>query len=235
MRLSFIRRLLRAFRRDISAIAAIEFAMVAPLIVALMAGGYEMSRAVSQARQLSTLANSIGVMLTTSTSGYVNYLGVHYAFDSAMLNFPAVLSDSHSKGVSWNNDISISMAGVSFTPTVTGCTSACVYKANIVWTGGSAARACGTNPSAAADTAAPTPLSLPTDLFDPISTPSGTAAPLFVIAVDLVYSWSPILFPKFFGSLTLKRSAFLAPRYVTQIKYSVIAGDDGFGKECPGF
>jgi Flp pilus assembly protein TadG len=228
------RRLL-GFGCDVRAIAAIEFAFAAPLLIGLVAGGYEMSRAVSQARQLTSLANSIAMMLTTNTSGAVSYLNLHYAFDSAMINFPAVLGDSYSKSKSWNNDISISMAGVSFTPTVTGCTTSCTYKANIVWTGGSAARACGSNPSAAPDATSPSPSTLPTDLFDTVSTPAGTAAPLFVIAVDLVYTWSPTIFPKFFGSLTLKRSAYLSPRYVTQIKYSVVAGDDGFGKECPGF
>lgn len=228
-------RPLHAFGRDIGAIAAIEFAVIAPLLVALVGGGYELARAVSEARQLTSLANSIAMMLTTNTSGYVNYLNLHYAFDSAMVNFPPVLSNSYSKSMTWSSDISISMAGVSFTPTVTGCTTGCTYKANIVWTGGSAARACGVHPTSVADASAPSPSTLPANLFDAVSTPTGTAAPLFVVAVDVVYAWSPTVFPKLFGAITLKRSAYLAPRYVSEIKYSVVAGDDAFGKECSGF
>lgn len=152
-----------------------------------------------------------------------------------MINFPAVLTDSYSEGIAWNTDISISMAGVSFTPTVSTCTTGCTYKANIVWTGGSSARACGTNPSSVADATAPSPSTLPADLFDSVSTPTGTAAPLFVIVVDLVYTWSPTIFSKLFGSLTLKRSAYLSPRYVTQIKYSVVTGDDGSARNARDF
>jgi Flp pilus assembly protein TadG len=235
MSLRPLRRLARRLGSDRRATAATEFAMVAPLLIALTAGGFEMSRAVSSSRQLTTLTESIATMLTTNTSGLVTYLSLHYAFDSAMIIFPAVLSDSYSRGLAWNNDISISMAGVSFTPTVTGCTSSCTYKANIVWTGGSAARACGTNPTSVADSATSSPATLPLDLFNTVTTPSGSSAPAFVVVVDVSYTWTPIAFPKLFGSITLKRSAYLSPRYVSQIKYSVVTGDDGFGKECPGF
>jgi Flp pilus assembly protein TadG len=240
MRRLALPRLAKSLSSDNRAIAAVEFALIAPALIALTAGGYEMSRAVSQARQLTTLAGSIATMLTTNTSGAVTYLSLHYAFDSAMVTFPTVLSDSFAKGIAWNKDIGISMAGVSFTPTVTGCTSHCTYKANIVWTGGSVAggqpaRACGTNPVSAADTSAPSTTTLPADLFDTVTTPSGVAAPNFVVVVDVGYTWTPLLFSKLFGAITLKRSAYLAPRYVAQIKYSAIAGDDGFGAECSGF
>jgi Flp pilus assembly protein TadG len=221
--------------RERRAVAGIEFAFVAPLLICLMAGGYEISRLANTTRQLTTLADSVATMLVTSTSGTVSYLSLHYGFDSAMIIFPTVLSDSHSKGIAWGNDISISMAGVSFTPTVSGCTSGCTFKANIVWTGGSANRACGTNPTSVADATAPSPATLPADLFNPVNTPSGAAAPLFAIVVDVAYTLTPFVFPSVFGSRTITRSVYLSPRYVSQIKYSVITGDDGFGKECPGF
>ena len=38
-----------------------------------------------------------------------------------------------------------------------------------------------------------------------------------------------------FGAIKLSRSAFVAPRYVPLVKYQVVSGDDGIGKECPGF
>lgn len=229
------RSLCRILWRDRRAVAALEFAMVAPLLITLVAGGYEVSREVDGTRQLTTLANSIATMLTTNTSGSVTYLGLHYAFNSAMVIFPAVLSNSYSKGVAWNSDISISMAGVSFTPTVAGCTTSCSYKANIVWTGGSATRACGTNPTTAPDASQPSPSTLPADLFNTVTTPIGVAPPSFVIAVDITFTWTPAVFSQLFGPVTLTRSVYLSPRYVSQVKYSAISGDDGFGKECPGF
>jgi Flp pilus assembly protein TadG len=226
---------LTAFSRDCHAVAAVEFAIVFPVLLAVMAGAFELSRAIQTARQLATLANSVATMLATNTSGLVTYIDLHYAFDSTMLIFPLVLSDSHSKGVQWGQDISVSMAGVSFAPTVPGCTTGCTYKAGIVWTGASAMRACGANPASAPDTAAPSPATLPADLFVPVTTPTGNTVPLFVVVVDVSYAWTPLVFSSFFGTIIIQRSAFIAPRYVSQIKYSTAAGDDGFGKECPGF
>jgi len=251
-------RWLVVFPRDCRAMAAVEFAIVFPVILALMAGAFELSQAVQTAHQLGTLANSISTMLATtfpctkstatpsvtSTTactngpqpmGVVTYIDLHYAFDSAMLIFPLVLSNSYSKGVAWGNDISISMAGVSFTPTVSGCTSGCTYKANVVWTGASEKRACGTNPTSVPDTAEPSPTTLPADLFYTVTTPTGTAAPLFAVVVDVNYAWTPLIFSSFFGTIIMQRSAYITPRNVSQIKYSIVTGDDGFGKECPGF
>jgi hypothetical protein len=147
-----------------------------------------------------------------------------------------VLNDSANKGIAWGTDITISMAGISFTPTVTGCTTACTYKANVVWTGGAEGRVCGTNPTSAADTAPPSPTTLPSDLFTPVANAQGgNSAPPFVIVTDINYSWTPLIFTKLVGSFVMRRSAYINPRYTASITYSVVTGDDSFGKECPGF
>lgn len=243
------KRRLAAFKRDRRAVAAVEFTIIFPVLLVMMAGAFELSRAVQTARQLATLANSISTMLAATTAigtssgcpdqsgsdGCVTFIDLHYAFDSAMLIFPPVLSDSKSRNIAWGNDISISMAGVSFTVTVPGCTSGCTYKANIVWTGAAAQRACGSNLTSAPDTAAPTSTTLPQDLFTPVTTPTGTAPPLFAIVVDVGYAWTPLIFSGLIGPITMQRSAYVTPRYVSQIKYSAISGDDQFGKQCPGF
>ena len=107
-----------------------------------------------------------------------------------MLEFPLVLSDSYSLSESWAADISISMAGISFSPTVVGCTSACTYVAKVVWTGGHKARACGSVQISASDGTTPSPSALPQDLFDPVptSTTGVFSPPNFQIFVDIVYS-----------------------------------------------
>ncbi len=165
----------------------------------------------------------------------INYTDLHYANDSAMLEFPQVLSDSYTKQKNWAADISISMAGVSFSPTVAGCTSGCTYVAKIVWTGGNKARACDSAQIAAPDSASPTPSTLPQDLFAavPTQTAGVFSPPNFQLVVDVVYSWAPMFGPKFIPPITFKHSTYLSPRYVSQINYSQIAGDDGFGVPCP--
>lgn len=222
--------------RDKRAAAAVEFAVTLPLLILLTSGGYEFSRAINASRHLSDAANAISQILATNTTGTVSYIDLHYAHDATMLAFPEVLADSYRKGVSWGSDITISMAGISFTPTVTGCTSACTYKANIVWTGDAESRACGANPSSASDAATPSAATLPSDLFTPVSNPQGgNLAPPFAIVVDMTYSWSPLIFTKIVGAITMRRSVYINPRYTTAITYSAVSGDDGFGKECPGF
>ena len=226
----------RRLLRDRRGMALVEFGLTFPILVLAMTGAFEMSLAATAGRELTRLANSAATMLTVNTTGTITYLNLHYANDIAMLIFPDVLKDSASKGIAWGADISISMAGVGFSPTVTGCTSACAYQANIHWTGGAAARACGTHPLAAPDSAAPSATTLPTDLFTPVATPaSGNAPPNFLVVVDVQYSWAPAIAAGWLPRINFRRSAYIVPRYVPAITYSVVAGDDGFGNECPGY
>lgn len=227
---------LKVWRSDTRAVAAIEFAMTFPLLLALAAGAFELSRAVSASRQLTTLTNSMANMLATNTTATVTYIDLHYAANSTMLIFPQILSNSHAKNIAWGADVTISMAGVIFTPTVTGCTNSCTYKANIVWTGGAEKRACGTHPSSVPNGSAFSTTTLPAGMFTPIANPQGGyLPPNFAVVIDVSYAWTPLVFSNFFGTITLARSAYVNPRYVTEIKYSAINGDDGFGKECPGY
>ncbi|MGY2050247.1 TadE/TadG family type IV pilus assembly protein [Methylobacterium sp. JK268] len=228
--------LVRTFRRGATGVAGVEFALVLPILLTISAGTYEYANFIRQSRQLTDTANNIAEILSMNNRNYVTYVDLHYANDSTMLTFPPVLADSAKRGLSWDADIQVSMAGVSFTPTVSGCSSGCTYKANIVWTGGDAARSCGTNPAAAPDAAAPTPTTLPTSLFTAVPDPNGNSLPPpFVIVADVSYAWSPLIFNGIFPNVTLKSSAYINPRYVTAMNYTAISGDDAFGKQCPGF
>ncbi len=225
---------------DNSGTAVVEFALALPFLLLALFGVYNLSQAANAERQLSRLSDGITTQLVTNgvvgqASYAINYTHLHYANDSAMIEFPLVLSDSFSKSETWAADISISMAGISFSPTVTGCTSACTYVAKVVWTGGNKARACGSSQLAAADGATPSPSTLPQDLFDaiPTQTTGVFSPPNFQIVVDIVYSWQPRFGSSFIPPITFRRSTYLAPRYVSQITYSQIPGDDGFGVSCP--
>ena len=228
------------FLCDHAGTALVEFAWALPFLLLALLGVYNISQAANAERQLSRLSDGIATQLVTNgvvgaASYPINYTDLHYANDSAMLEFPLVLSDSYAKNESWAADISISMAGISFSPTVAGCTSGCTYVAKVVWTGGNKARACGSAQVSATDSATPSPSTLPQDLFDPVPTPTTGvfAPPNFQIVVDVVYAWHPLLGNSFIPPISFKRSTYLTPRYVSQITYSQIAGDDGFGVPCP--
>jgi hypothetical protein len=228
----------KEFWRARQAIAATEFALVLPLLLMLMLGSVEVSRVIIAARSVTAVATTAVEMLSQNGTGNVSYVDLHFASDSTMVIFPQILQDAKQKGISWKNDISISMAGVCFgsSPTTCACMPTCTY-ANVVWNSGSNKRTCGVNLTSAPDTAAPSKTTLPADVFGPGS----------LIVVDIVYNYTPMFGSVFtalfgsplFGTVPIARSAYLAPRYIQlprYIKYNnTVSGDDGIGAECPGY
>ena len=231
-----LRAIISAFFASARGVAAVEFAIIFPILMALTGGVYEVSRAVNASRHLTNTANSISNILATNGTGVVSYTDLHYAYDSAMLTFPEVLADAASKGMLWSNDITLSMAGISFAPLIPLCTSGCTYIASVNWTSAAGQRVCGSLLTATSDTSQPSPSTLPTDLFTPVpSSSGGNSPPPFIVVVDITYSWRPLLFAGVVSPITFKRSAYINPRYTTKISYSTISGDDGFGQKCLGF
>jgi TadE-like protein len=226
----------KEFWRARQAIAATEFALVLPLLVVLMLGSVEVARVIIAARNVTLVATTAVEMLSQNGTGKVNYADLHFATDSTMVIFPQILQDAAQKGISWKNDISVSITGVLFTPNPPTCTSSCSYNANVVWNSGPNKRTCGGLLTSAPDTAAPSKTTLPADVFGPGS----------LIVVDIVYNYTPMFGSAFtalfgsplFGTIPIARSAYLAPRYVQlpkYIKYAVVSGDDGIGAECPAY
>jgi Flp pilus assembly protein TadG len=228
----------KEFWRVRQAIAATEFALVLPLLVMLMLGSVEVARVIIAARNVTAVATTASEMLSQGTRP-VQYGDLHFASESTMVIFPQILQDAAQKGISWKNDIAISIAGVCFSPLgstdcTLQCTSNCV--ANVAWNSGPNKRTCGVPLTSAPDTAVPSKTTLPADVFG-----SGS-----LLVVDVVFNYTPMFGSAFtalfgsplFGTIPIARSAYLAPRYVQLPKftqYQVVSGDDGFGAKCPGY
>jgi Flp pilus assembly protein TadG len=213
------------FSRSTGGIAAVEFALILPLMIAIVFGSVEAARILTFSRRVNLVANTTIQMLTQNSTGTVNYIDLHFAQDSAMVIFPQVLLDSSQRGESWSQDVQISMASVQFTLANPSCTSKCSYNEKVVWRAGPNLRPCGVNAITAASSDASTPSTtmLPPDVFGPGS----------IVVVDIVYTYKPLFDLKLFNGITMARSAYVAPRYVSVINYSVISGDDGIGQQCP--
>ena len=209
------------FRRDRSAVAATEMAFIAPVIIVLGLAGVDTANYVIATEQVSEVAGTISQMITTtgpaspgSSSGNVSNVDLQFYHDSAAVIFPGVLNDAAAHGISpWYKDIQISTASVQFTPAPSTCTSNCSYKATALWVAGDNPRPCDYSFASVPDSSTPSTTTLPSDLFAP-----GT-----IIVVDVVFTYHPT-FASFLGAgLTIARSSYVAPRYVSVVNYQASA------------
>jgi Flp pilus assembly protein TadG len=216
--------ILSRFRTAKTAIAAVEFAVIMPMLVLFIVGGAELARYINTTRKLTNLAESLANLMAERTTA-IAYDDLMFNFNSTLVTFPQVLRDAANNGVGWNADISVTLSSIKFTPTVTGCTASCTYKASVIWTAGSLARrSCTVAPLSAPDTATPSLLTLPADVFT-----SGT-----IVVADVSFTYQPLFGGRFFpASTVLRRSVYLQPRYLTEIDFDPSAGSlSGIGSVC---
>ena len=218
---------LAAFLRARRGVAAVEFAFVAPFLIICLLGGFEIAKYVNTIRRVGYIANSIAEEISQNTTSTIVPNDLYFYNNSAMLIFPGVTADAARKGVYWWNDISITMSGVNFTGLPAGCTSTCSsYTPTVAWSGSasgaSAWRSCIVPLVQASNTAPPALTTLPVDAY----------GPGFLIVVDVVYTYTPFVATKLFSPMTIRRSFYIQPRYVSVIKFT---GTDTIGTACPGW
>ncbi len=219
------RRTLRHFLRHCKGVSAIEFAIGAPLVILLFIMGVDTIRFVVTTEKIDDVATTISQMISQNQTGSVTYVDLQFYHDVAMVIFPQILADAKQQNMAWSSDISISMASVKFTASTPNCGATCVYIPQMVWAGGSSPRSCIVPLLAASDTAQPSPLTMPKDAFGPGS----------ITIVDVAYNFRPTIAPFFMQTIPIKRSYYMAPRYVSLVKYQTITGDNGIAAPCPAF
>lgn len=203
-----------------SATSLIEFGFALPVLLFLSFAGFETVRYINFSKQLTYLANSVATMIVERTTP-INGNGIIFAFNSALVTFPSMLNDPARNGAVWFNYLSLTFSSVVFTPTVAGCTSGCTYTAKVAWSYGTLdTRSCTVAPVAVADTAPPSLATLPQDIFTAGS----------VIVADVSYPYVPLVWGNFLPSITLTRSIYLQPRYMTTIAMVNTGGPYGI---CP--
>ncbi len=237
------RRLLGRFRRAERGVAAIEFAVILPILLTLLLTGTQVVIFINASRKVGQVARSISQMISqakpppdnSTTVAKVNALDLHFSFDAAMVIFPYLLNDAKRQNKAWWTDISINYASIAFTKVQGTCNdpadqSAC-YTANVVWTSTGTTQPYGDNyrPCTAAqlpadNTAAPSRTALPRSVFGPAS----------LIVIDVVFNFTPTLGSKFFPAIKIARSAYVQPRYASLINYDT-ANSDGIATKCPGY
>ncbi|WP_342162349.1 TadE/TadG family type IV pilus assembly protein [Methylobacterium sp. SD21] len=243
---AFLAALGRPIRRFLGAergVAAIEFAVILPILLVLLLTGTQVVIYINASRKVGQVARSISQMVSqakppsdnSTTTATVNALDLHFSFDAAMVIFPYLLNDAKRQNLSWWGDISINYASIAFLKGNATCNdpadqSAC-YTANVVWTStgtaqpyGANYRPCSTPQLPADNTAAPSRTALPRSVFGPAT----------LIVIDVVFNFTPTLGSKFFPAIKIARSAYVQPRYASLINYDT-TNNDGIATKCPGY
>ena len=212
------------FAKATTAIAAMEFAIMMPMLTILIVGGAETARFVTTTHKITSLANSMASLLAERTTA-VQLNDLMFTFNSTLVTFPQILKDAANNNIPWQYDIAATLSSIKFTPTVSGCTSNCTYKASVIWSAGSGTsqRSCTVAPVAQSDSASPSLAKLPQDIFT-----SGT-----IVVVDISFVYRPFFGSRFVPTAIINRSVYLQPRYISEIDFDASGGGLGsLGHVC---
>lgn len=209
------------------AAAAIEFTIIAPVLILLLLAGFEASRTISMMRRMSYFTNSVAwdfAGIGDQVSGATRAKGVRlYEFATRLgLLVPemgGVYLYDHAR-----YKIGFTMAQM--TPTVAGCSTGCSYTANVAWSWGDMTRACGalgSMPNSAA--------------YDVGKLPAGAFQAGAIAIVDVQADYRPILNLPLFPARTYRFSAYFPVRNNTGGAYLAWDGVNDWwsGAKCSGY
>lgn len=226
----------------------LEFALIAPVIIAITFSLYDITNVVIAWWQLSSAADAIAriatnfaaqpdntncISITSASTTNTNPSPACAAVD-INANADATTASTAIFGVlpalttAPASSYSVSISSVVMTPTIPGCTSNCTYLAKTAWSatfqGVAAHRPCGLLASVP-DGQPASITTLPKDAFSP--------APLLV--VDVTYNLAPFLTNLFGTSLRLMETAYMAPRTGPDSAWVRLTGQNYATAQCPGF
>lgn len=203
------------FAKAQAGVAAIEFALVMPILVLMFLGLIETSRYFLISKRVNNAAASVAQILSTSTKARPE---VELRFMAgAIYAIPTIEPDTRSAGGSVWGAHSVAISSIEFVPLASSCmNSNCPFDAMVKYTYSTNAnemRKCG-RATPVNDGVALTHKTLPKTLYGAGST----------LAVDISYSYKPLFGSRFFGEMTLFRSAFMAPRYMPVVPFGPANG-----------
>lgn len=218
---------------DCTGSPALEFALVAPVMLILLGGAYDVTQLLVVKRQLSSaaeqivqIATELSVLPDQTTSLTVQQ--VYQAQTAIYAVFPRLRSHTDTSAYS------VTLTAAVYTAAPSGCTPGvnCTYTAKVAWSnalamGTHVTRACGTIGQVSSSTP-PTLSTLPT---------AGMTSITSLVISDISYQFKPMFAGIFTGAYPLRRTAFLMPRAgdATQYVQYDIANGAANASVCPGY
>lgn len=213
-----LKRLFRAIAgltlvSDRSAVAAVEFAIILPILMLMLMGGAELSSYITAANRSTFIPETIGELVSRSdkTLGEKDMAGF---IKMAALVDPNVIRYAAATGKALEKAVDVTVSSVAFSLKNPACKKDCVYDAKVVFSEALSGtkRACGTLQSGEDATMS--------------TLPAGTFGPGSIVVVDVVAYYQPLLTSFLDGTVAFRRSTYFRPRQVPVVNYV---------KNCPGF
>ncbi len=193
--------------RSRKGLAGLEFAIVAPVLIAMLLGMVDLSRAILMGRRLQVAADDVATIASTEAvqTSALNVISAYQAYAATTAPFalfPTWIASQYSLG----NSFAITLTEVNFTGSPKGCTTACTsYTANVSWSianpqGQPVLRTCGTLSSSANGSST-----------SMTTIPAGNFGSTSVFVADVSQNFKP-LFATVLGNITMTRSSYVSPR-----------------------
>ncbi|AWN34601.1 TadE/TadG family type IV pilus assembly protein [Methylobacterium radiodurans] len=211
---------LRAWIGDRRGVAGLEIAFILPILLVLALVGFDLARYTIYVRKAHLAAATMADLLArvdpdpslSNNAGRITWANLDSVFRTQLVVFPELMEEAQIRNEWVWNTVKSSLSGITF-KTQAGCQSNCTYTPYVAWTGGQG-RPCATPLTGAATTAQPSPSTLPADIF----------GPGFLVVADLLFEYRPMFLRSVVGTVTIRRSFYAIPRYVSSIVYDPNAG-----------
>jgi hypothetical protein len=202
---------IRSFRTGTAGVAAIEFALIVPVLVSFGFGAAELIRYLSIQKRVATAAESVSMMVSMSDRP-IDANHFRFIVNSTRLIVAEVGKDEAAQGRAWNDILRVNVASIRFEP-VGGSLAPMVR-----WTVGD--RPCGLAPWSAPASPSGVPASF-----------NGARGGL--VAVDVTYEYRPLFGANFLPARTIQRTAFMPPRFSDFVGIEWAPGSATH--RCPGY
>lgn len=197
-----LRDRLSAFRSCNRALAGVEFAMIAPLLVTLFIGTLDLARYITVLKRVQNAASDIALSVSASDKT-ISGSTLWQLYHMVPILIPDLMTDLRLSGLRqpWFKIARMNISFITVRNLQTSCGDVCPQEAKVAWSYGYDRRACGV---------------IPPNSETPVPKQYGVAQPSNLISVEIRYAFEP-MFLKFLQPFDIVRVSYVPPRFVDVI------------------